>query len=212
MISEEMQNRIAMAVREAESHTSGEIVPFFAKNSDAYHEAGYKGALVTLAVTLGMLLSYEMTEWGEPFFNLLKVSITLLVVGAVGFFAGRFGPAPVRRWFIGNATMETKVRQAALSAFVRYEVFNTRDRTGVLIYVSSFEKKVVVLGDSGINTLVKEGEWDGIVEMITDGIRSGDPATGIVRAVQECGMILKRSGLKRKSDDENELPDQLQSE
>ena len=39
----------------------------------------------------------------------------------------------------------------AMAAFVEEEVFSTRDRTGILLFLSLFEHRVVVLGDSGIN-------------------------------------------------------------
>ena len=38
------------------------------------------------------------------------------------------------------------------------EVFSTEDRTGILLLLSLFEHRVVVLGDAGIKAKVGEGE------------------------------------------------------
>ena len=70
--------------------------------------------------------------------------------------------------------------------------------------ISVFERKVWVLADRGINARVKEGQWEEIVAMITDGIRQNRLAEVICRAVEKVGEILAVH-LPLKPDDKNEL-------
>ena len=118
----------------------------------------------------------------------------------------------MRRLVLSGEEMDREVRQRAVEAFVEHEVFATRERTGVLIFLSLFERRVVVLGDSGINARVKPGEWDGIVAGIVAGIKRGQPGQALVEAIGRCGELLQREGVERRADDANELPDRLHLE
>ena len=60
-----------------------------------------------------------------------------------------------------------------------------------------------MLADRGINTKVKEGEWNGIVSMITEGIKNKNQAEAICKAIGEAGRILKEH-FPRKTDDKDD--------
>lgn len=127
---------------------------------------------------------------------------------AVGFLLASFVPA-VKRWLAGDEMLDLRARQRAEMTFLEEEVFRTRDRTGILIFVSLFEHRVVVVGDGGINALVQPGQWDGIVAEVVAGIRAGRPGDALVAAIRQCGELLERHGVARRADDANELPDEL---
>ena len=94
-----------------------------------------------------------------------------------------------------------------MRAFVEEEVFLTRDRTGILLFISLFEHRIEVLGDAGINRHVTADEWTDVVLRIREGIRGGHLADGLVEAIGMCGHLLDRGGIEVRPDDENELPD-----
>ncbi len=105
--------------------------------------------------------------------------------------------------------MERRVQQRAAEAFITEEVFDTKDRTGVLIFLSLLEHCVLVVGDSGINAKVEQAEWADVVQTVVSSVRKGKAADGLVSAIQKCGDLLRREGLKRRGDDQDELPDYL---
>jgi putative membrane protein len=115
----------------------------------------------------------------------------------------------LRRWLAGDDLLDLRTRRRAEAAFLEEEVFRTRDRTGILLFVSLFEHRVVVLGDSGINARVAPGEWDEVVRLAVEGIRRGRPGEGLAAAIAACGRLLARPGLERLPDDTDELPDEL---
>ena len=81
----------------------------------------------------------------------------------------------------------------------------TRERTGILIFVSLLEHRVVVLADRGIHARVAEGTWDGVVARIVTGIRAGRAEEGLADGIRACGEILA-GRLPGRPDDRNELP------
>ena len=53
------------------------------------------------------------------------------------------------------------------------EVFKTRDRTGILIFLALFEHRAVILADEGIHRAVPREEWQALVDELVAGIRAG---------------------------------------
>jgi putative membrane protein len=211
-LNEEEKNQISEAIKRAESLTSGEIVPVFRDRSGRYEEARWRGSIFSITIALFLLLFFERAQWNAAPFTTPFTAIMLFVAGLAGYFTFHLGPAFLQRMIIGKRAMKEQVNQAAFTAFVQKEIFRTKDRTGVLIFISEFERHVVVIGDSGIHAHVKEGEWNAIVKIIVTGLRSGNMAKGVIQAVEACGAILEKSSLPRQPDDQNELPDIISQE
>src|SRR5687767_2778107 len=80
---------------------------------------------------------------------------------------------------VDDDVVEHRVRVAAEAAFVRGEVFATRERTGILVFLALLERRVVVLGDAGINARVQPEEWQAIADEIVEGVRASRPAAAL---------------------------------
>jgi putative membrane protein len=204
------REQIAAAVQAAEGRTSGEIVTVAVARSDAFAAATWRAATfgaLTLVV-VAEALHWWLGAWGlaSGLWIVLPAGLGAALGFAVSWIPG------VRRLVIGREELEREVRQRALQAFVEHEVFDTRERTGVLIFLSLFERRVVVLGDAGINARVEPGEWDAIVAGIVAGIKAGRPGQALVEAIGACGALLQRQGVERRTDDTNELTDGLRLE
>ncbi len=101
------------------------------------------------------------------------------------------------------------MRQRALAAFVEEEVFRTEARTGVLLFLSMLERRVVVLADAGINARVGQSEWDAVSAGIVDGIRRGQPGAALAAAIRACGDLLAVHGFRSRTADRDELSGEL---
>ncbi len=206
--SQDDLDRIAEAVRNAESKTSGEIVPYFVDQSDDYRVARWRGGVAFAGVA--MLMCTALQWLVKSWFPLYLLDFSAIIVGAFILGTVLVGVFPaLRRLFLGHSLMDHRVSQRASLAFFTEEVFKTRERTGILIFLSFFERKVVVLGDSGINTRVQQSEWDGIVQGVVKSIKEGKPVDGIVEAIRECGELLEQHGVERRRDDTDELGNSL---
>ncbi len=206
--SENDLSRIKAAVQEAEAKTSGEIVPYVVDHSNGYEEAQWRGAALFSTLVLAVFVFlHSQSDWGFPF-TYGQMSSLVLLSGVVGFFLVRWN-AFAKRLVAGHRLMERHIGHRAAEAFISEEVFKTRERTGILIFVSLLEHRVMVLGDSGINAKVKPDDWHGIVQTIVRGIQAGRPADGLVEGIRESGNLLSQHGVSRRADDQDELPDSL---
>jgi len=204
-------SQISTAIKDAESHTAGEVVPYVVEQSDDYDEADLRAALIGGILPLaGLLVVRKLTDVWIPL-DALEVTMFVLLGMAVGWALAAFLP-PVKRLFAGHRLMDRRVAQRAAETFVAEEIFATRDRTGILLFISVLERRVLVVGDSGINARVQKGEWEEIVGRVTLGIRTRRAADGLVEGLKMCGDLLQKHGVARKKDDTNELPDRLRSD
>lgn len=205
------KERIKEAVSHLEKESSGELVIYFAKGSHQYPNATWKlsvlfGALTVLSV---MVLSYL---WLLPeIFSPIVISAVVLLMMALGFIIARFFPK-LRVSLIQEDVVNQAVITKARDIFLQEEVFNTVDRTGILIFISALEHEVVVLGDTGINEKIGDQDWLDVVQKVLDGIKGGRAADGIIDAIGQCKTLLLDNGFIVRADDTNELPDDIRIE
>jgi putative membrane protein len=210
LFTPEAEERIRGAVEKAEGTTSGEIVPYVVAASDSYEGVLWKaaafGALFFALAAAGIRQFSDL--WGPPL--ALWLTGPPLLGAGLGYLAA--GAAePLRRALIGEEVIERRVRRRAAVAFLEEEIFRTRERTGILIFLSLFEHRVVILGDEGINRRVEKDEWEGIVDDLVSRIRAGETVEGLVAAITRCGELLERRGVAIREDDADELRDHLRS-
>jgi len=206
-------DRIREAVGRAEERTAGEIVPMVVPRSDDYEEAIWRGAgaavLLTLLVILLTLRFY--TGWGLGWiFAPWGVALSVLAAGTAGALLTRY-VYPLQRLLAGSDRLDETVHRRAMQAFVEEEVFDTRDRTGILLFVSLREHRIEVLGDAGINRQVDPDDWAEVVARIRRGIQNNNLTEGLVEAIEMCGQLLERKGVDIRPDDENELTDTVRT-
>jgi putative membrane protein len=200
---------IRKAVAEAESRTGGEIVALALASADDYQVAYWKGAaLAGLATAAGAAIGDQLRPlWiTRPAWMLLLVACGLLAGG----LAAR-SIAPLRRWLCGPALLDRRLQQRARDAFLAHSVFATRDRTGILVAVSAFEHRVVILADQGIHAVVPPGTWERLAGETAATVKSKGPGAALLQAVEKAGELLLAHGLGRRSDDRNELEDGVRS-
>lgn len=98
--------------------------------------------------------------------------------------------------------------ERAIEVFNRLEMYNTKDRNGVVVYVAVQSRKFSIVGDSGINSKVGDDFWDDVKEIMKQRFSSGDITGGLVSAVEAVGLKLK-DFFPYSSDDVNEQPDEI---
>ncbi len=204
-------DRIKAAVKQAEDKISGEIVPVFVERSGFYTIANYRGGMIgaVLAFAIIVVIDRYVSEFSivDPLFIFLVV----ILAGLLGAIATN-SINLLRRFMLSQTNMDQGTRKRAETAFLEEEVFNTKHRTGIMIFVSFFEHEVIVMADRGISKVVEQKEWDKMVQKIIEKIRMGKVADGIEAAILRCGEILLENGFVKAPDDINELRDDLRIE
>lgn len=92
--------------------------------------------------------------------------------------------------------------------FMQMGMQATKDRTGVLVYVAVKSRKLAVIGDCGINAVVKPGFWDEAKDCMLVQLRQGHLSQAVVDGVLMVGEVL-RQHFPIQPDDKDELPNDV---
>jgi putative membrane protein len=197
--------RIANAIREAESKTSGEIYCVVARASGSYffHAACFLlGAILLLSLPVALALEYWWISLRLPVFVAAQI---LAAAGALALLW--FVPAS-RLWFVPRRLRYRRAHDNALKQFIARNVHITANRTGVLIFVSLAERYASVVADSGINQHVPQHAWDGVIRDLIAHASEDRLADGFVVAIGSVGALLANH-FPARADNVNELDDHV---
>ncbi|TGK78091.1 hypothetical protein EHQ31_07120 [Leptospira montravelensis] len=201
-------DEIKSAVGEAESKTSAEIVPYFAESSHHYKEWAWLGAFLMGGVTGVTFYTaqkfYSLVWSGESFFAVLSVWIGALLGLSITILFPK-----LRINLVSKTAKQYFVDLRAKEAFLDEEVFLTKNRTGILIYISLFEHIVRILPDKEIARIVPKSEWNEAVRLIIEGMKSNKKKEGIVSSILFCGQLLKKYNIQIEKDDKNEISNEI---
>jgi len=204
MLKPSDHRRIAEAVAAAEAKTSGEIFCIVAGEVSKYREVplAYAAAVALIAPPVALLLGlhpWTLGDFGAGWTG--APDLGQAVAQALGAYAAlqailfaltAFVVAipPVRRVLTPRFLKRHRVRRTAYAHFASTGLSHVEERTGVLIFASLDDRQVELVADAAIHREVGDIAWNGAVSALVSGVKSGDPASGFVRAVEICGGAL----------------------
>jgi uncharacterized membrane protein len=100
------------------------------------------------------------------------------------------------------------VLDRAARLFKSLKMHETSLRNGVLIYLSTDDRKFAIIGDAGINAVVPAGFWEDVKELMVSRFSKGEMVQGFVAGIERVGEKLKEFFPYLKNDI-NELPDEI---
>jgi len=211
VFTDDERARIADHVADVEAHTAGEVVPYVVMQSDTYPVARWRGAAVAILLALVVAGALSIAGTSSVVAESGILVPILFGVGTLGALTAGAVP-PLIRTLTGAKTLSRAAHRRAMQAFVDEEVFATRDRTGILIFVSLLEHRIEVVADVGISEQVDPATWTDIAEAIRDGMAAGSLAEGLIGGLTRCRTILDEAGIERRDDDTDELPNTIREE
>ena len=205
IFSEADLEAIQTATASGESRTAGEIVPYIVERVVDRDTARWRGAtLGALGAAVAAGLANVFGDfWGGS--GVWWITLPTVVGAGLGYLVAGFDA--IGRWLIPEDHIDHSVHLRAEAAFLEEEVFATRDRTGILVFLTLFEHRAVILADEGIHRTVPKGEWQHLVDELIVGIKANRAAEALVEAITRCGGLLEKNEVERRPDDEDELPD-----
>lgn len=215
LFTKDDHQRITQAVFQAESRTSAEILPAAAGSSGRYDRpediVGLWTALVALVVVWFVWPkgSPEPGSWGGLPAGLELVALILAVL--VGFIVGAVLGSRVgwlRRLFTSAKEMRQEVFTRAREVFFDNRVHHTAGASGLLIYVSFFERMAAIIADQAVLDKLGQPALDELCGQLTAKLATGSPTEAICDALAAAGERLAPV-LPRAEDDVNELSDAL---
>jgi putative membrane protein len=189
---------VATAIREAEQETSGQIVCVLAHASSSYAHIP-----ILWATALALFAPWPLID-----FTQLSVQRIFLIQLVVFIVAGLiFSWMPLRLLLVPRALQRARAHRAAIEQFVIRGISHTRNRTGILIFVSLAEHYARIIADEGIAAKVPASEWQAAIDALTAHMRDKHIAAGFGAAIARCGEVLARHAPPNGAT--NELPDRL---
>ena len=194
---------------ELESRVGVQVIAAIIGKADAHVELPWK------AFALGAVLSglaVVVADLARPQWLTANVAlvdtVTILGTGAASALLAVFVPA-YARFFLRSTRRDAEVRRYAEALFLRHELFKTRERNGILILVSCFERKVEILADVGLHRRVSDAEWRPVIARMTPLLRERRFAEALQEGLAAAEELLAAKGLNARVDAgaENELPD-----
>lgn len=193
---------------ETEKRTNTQVVLSIVQKSDNYPEIPWKAFAsgTSLAGVLLIILQFTLSSIFSQTGALLIVTF-ILSMGALFALLTVFIPA-FAKFFLCQTRAESEVYQYAESLFLKYELFATKNRNGVLLLVSLFERKVIVLPDKEMANLIDKKAMHDVIAVMKPFLKKGKPFDAFKAGMEKLSSILKAApGIK--AGGENELPDEI---
>lgn len=211
--SKEEIESINKAAAHVESVSSGEVLTAVIRESSDYAfpellfalAGGIIYYLVAMFFHSGIAERISALFWNPLPWHITAFygASTLFVIGVLYMLSNIPG---FDRLIVPGTVIKRNVHRRALIHFAESGAVNTRDRTGILFFISLRERQVEIIADEGINSKVEPDEWSSILNSLLSEIKKGNAAEGLERAIMDCSEILEKY-FPVKNDDINELPD-----
>lgn len=190
----------ARSVKSVEAQTSAEVVVAVRRRSGDYRVPAYHfGFFVGGAVVLYLLVTPQVFSVGD-----------IALDGALGFGAAlalAYNVSALLRVLVRERQLAKCVAEAARVAFYDLGIARTSGRSGILVFVSTFEQRVLVLADIGVDVAALGPKWSDACQALSQAVKRRDLAA-FEQAVESLGPILGAT-MPRSVEDVNELPDEV---
>lgn len=192
-----IRNKIA----EVEKGTQGEIITVLANTSDNYlYIPTLWAALLALSIP-GINFLFN-----EPLHSVLLYQVQVLIFILASFL---FQLQKIKMHLIPQRIKHYRASLVAHEQFIAHGLHRTKNRTGILIYVSVGERYVEIIADEGINSKIESHFWQEIIDEFTNSIKRKQVCNGFVYAIEHCRVPLWEHFPADSGKNPNELPNHL---
>lgn len=210
---------VSESVARAEAGTAGEIVTIITEQSDDYADIALAWSVAAAMAALAVLSVFpdyylglidRLTGSWENAWTPREVLVLAGSVAALKFIAMTVLQLwkPLRFALVPRRIKAMRTRSRAVTFFKVGAERRTHGRTGILIYLSTRERRAEIVADEAIAGKVPDEVWGEAMAAMLAQIRAGHLAEGMAAAVERVGAVLAEH-FPRAEDDVNELPDRL---
>jgi putative membrane protein len=204
-LTEQERSIIAARVAALESRTGAQVVTAVVGKSDSYPEAPWKAFALGAGAAALTVVVWHLAGGDWPA-DLSRMAHVLVILGSGAFLALlTILWSPFARLFIDRIRRDVEVTQFAQSLFFRRGLDRTRGRVGILLLVSLFERKVVLLADEGFEGRIDAPDWGVLTRRITLLVQHASTAIALRAGLDGMEAMLLERGFCAPGEG-NELP------
>jgi putative membrane protein len=206
MLNESDHRAIAAAIDAVEQKTSGDIYCIVSQEASNYREVPLAWAaivalllppLVLLAGASPRFLAHPLSDWqiaevSSRAHELVFALSMYALIQAILFAATALivSIPAVRRLVTPHFLKRHRTLQLAQQHFVSAGMHLATGQPHVLIFLALHDRRVEVLADAAVHKVAGEQPWKDASAAVIQGMKSADPTTGIVRAIEIAGAPL----------------------
>ncbi|MFW6304058.1 MAG: hypothetical protein ACOC2L_05490 [Candidatus Sumerlaeota bacterium] len=208
-LTDEQQQSIVDAIAETEKQTSAELVCALSTESGRYDRAeaiaGLFGSLLALGLVHMILNWGEQAMWGGQESAGLWLQAIAVVGGfVVGSVLASFCH-PFRYLLTLEREMAVEAERAAARVFATQGLHKTNGRGGFLLYISLYERRMIIRADSAVLEAVGSETLDRWCEMAGEDLGKGLRAESFLDVIEAAREELSEK-LPIREGDVDELP------
>jgi putative membrane protein len=214
LLSKDEMQKISQVIAQAESQTSGEIVPVIVRRSSVIGHVPLMVALLLMLVFFIFELPHHISNWffytQEGFLSRWGAEVVLLGLSVSSLWLGKIAShwIWVQRLLVPKSDQAFQAEERAIIEFSQNRLRETEGATGILIFISLMEKHAVVLGDRAISEKLPPETWQRLLDQLVQRLKENKVQEGLEGAITECGKILTKH-FPKAPNDKNELVNQL---
>lgn len=213
VINESDRQIIEQRIGDIEQTTAAELVVAVATESGNYDRAESIVGILTALVALGIAnlmppLFHAAGDWAEPSLNIAFQGLSVVL----GFVVGNYLAAycfPIRRLFSSKREQIHAANKSASHVFYNHKLRETRSRCGVLIYLSLFERRIVILPDESCEEALGSEKIQEICDSTIAELKTGKHRQAILHALGQLAISLTESRPADRHFDKNEISDRV---
>jgi len=184
-----------------------EVVTAVIARADSYPEAPWKAFALGASLAALTAAAFALFEPGwDAVAAVVETAVAMLAAGGL-LALGTIWIPPFARVFVPAERRDGEVRQYAQALFLEHGLHRTRQRDGILVLVSLFERRVVVLADRGVSEKVGRTEFDAVIAAVATALSRTSLQDALLTGLDRLQDILARHGFRTRAGDANELPD-----
>ncbi|MFO7615810.1 MAG: hypothetical protein R6V75_01005 [Bacteroidales bacterium] len=188
-------------IQEAEGRAKAQIVLAVIHRCDNYPEIPWKAFALTSSIAGLIVLIINILVPGWITNALILVSITaILATGALFALLTILIPG-FARLFLNRQRTVSEVRQYAESLFFQHELFTTGNRSAILLMISWFERKLILLPDKGTGNRLNHQAMEGILEPMYRPLKQGELKKALEKGLEGLIKALETSATDREMTD-----------
>lgn len=201
MIAAQDQERLRHAVMTAEVATSAEIAVACLPQSDDYAiETSLLAAFISVVIAAAF---YRVVPtWSPEKFFGLGAGLFACLLLACHFLS-------IGAYIASTRAKAASTARAAARIFAAQGLDRTKDRRGLLIFLSFAERRIEILADQGLADKIPADVWQDIAEKLSQNIKGQGITPALIHAIETCGAVLALHFPAGKDDPGNELPDDI---